>query len=209
MSRIMRLAAFLAFVVLLVPQFSYAQDADGSSAPVIVQAPAAPAPHGQAPPLSATTPRLSDYVLGVGDKVRIITFGEDDLSGEFEVSSTGAIAMPLIGEIHAAGITVSQLQGRIVAALSGGYMKNPHVGVEVLNYRPFFIVGEVMKPGSYNYVNGMTVINAVALAGGYTYRADKDDIKVKHGGPDAKEEPASEGSTVLPGDVVNVPERFF
>ena len=152
---------------------------------------------------------VSDYVLGVGDKVRITTFGEDDLSGEFEISSTGTISMPLIGEIHAAGRTVSQLQSTITTSLSNGYMKNPHVGVEILNYRPFFIVGEVMKPGSYNYVNGMSVINAIALAGGYTYRADKDDIKIKHGGPDAKEEPASEGTTVLPGDVVNVPERFF
>ncbi len=160
-------------------------------------------------PAAGSPSAITDYVLGVGDKVRITTFGEDDLSGEFQVSSTGTISMPLINEIKAAGQTVSQVQAAIAAKLSEGYMKNPHVSIEVLSYRPFFIVGEVMKPGSYNYVNGMSVINAVALAGGYTYRADKDDIKVKHGGPDAKEESANETTQLVPGDVVNVPERFF
>lgn len=194
MSQKTRLAFLaLVFVAFLYPQLSFAADSDATTAPPNTTAPM----------------KVSDYVLGVGDKVRITTFGEDDLSGEFEISSTGSISMPLIGEIHAAGTTVSQLQAKIATSLSAGYMKNPHVGVEVLNYRPFFIVGEVMKPGSYNYVNGMSVINAVALAGGYTYRADKGDIKVKHGGPQATEEPATEGTTVLPGDVVNVPERFF
>ncbi len=159
---------------------------------------------------AGSAPSMSqDYVLGVGDKVRITTFGEEDLSGEFQVSSTGAISMPLVGEVKAAGMTISQLQSAIVTKLSNGYMKKPDVSIEVSTSRPFFIVGEVMKPGSYNYVNGMTVINAVALAGGYTYRADKGDIKVKHGGPDGKEESATEGTPLLPGDVVNVPERFF
>ncbi|MDX2028940.1 MAG: polysaccharide biosynthesis/export family protein [Alphaproteobacteria bacterium] len=163
-----------------------------------------------ATPSPAPAPqKISDYVLGVGDKLKITVFGEDNLSGDFEISSTGVISMSLIGEVKASGLTITQVQNTITRKLSEGYMKNPHVSLQVLNYRPFFIVGEVMKPGSYNYVNGMTVINAVALAGGYTYRADKDDIKVKHGGPDAKEEPAKEGTAILPGDVVNVPERFF
>lgn len=152
----------------------------------------------------------NDYVLGVGDKVKITTFGEADLSGDFEVSSTGTISMPLIGEVQATGHTVSQLQSSITSKLLQGYMKNPHVSIEVQGYRPFFIVGEVMKPGSYNYVNGMTVINAVAMAGGYTYRADKDDIKVKRSGTsDAKEESVTETAVVHPGDVINVAERFF
>ena len=155
----------------------------------------------------------NDYVLGVGDKVKITTFGESDLSGDFEVSSTGTLSMPLIGEVQASGHTVSQLQAAITQKLMQGYMKNPHVSLEVLGYRPFLIVGEVMKPGSYNYVNGMTVINAVAMAGGYTYRADKDDIKVKHkeatATGEAKEEKASETAIVQPGDVITVSERFF
>jgi polysaccharide biosynthesis/export protein VpsN len=151
----------------------------------------------------------SDYVLGVGDKLRITVYGETDLSGEFQVSSTGMVSMPLIGETRAAGTTVEKLKAAITAKLLDGYLKDPKVSMEVLNYRPFFIVGEVMKPGSYDYQNVMTVINAVALAGGYTYRADKDDIKVKRGGQNGKEEKAKEDTTVGAGDVVTVPERFF
>ncbi|MBI3419544.1 MAG: polysaccharide export protein [Proteobacteria bacterium] len=152
---------------------------------------------------------VSDYVLGVGDKVKITVFGESDLSGEFEVTSTGKVSMTLIGEVDAAGRTLSQLQSTITTKLLDGYMKDPHVSVEVGNYRPFFIVGEVMKPGSYGYVNGMTVINAIAMAGGYTYRADKGDITLRRGGNQGKEEKVEEDGSVHPGDVVSVPERFF
>ncbi|MDX1921903.1 MAG: polysaccharide biosynthesis/export family protein [Alphaproteobacteria bacterium] len=158
-------------------------------------------------PAKASDP--SDYVLGIGDKLRITVYGETDLSGEFEVSSTGMVSMPLIGETKAMGTTIAKLKDSITAKLKDGYLKDPKVSMEVMNYRPFFIVGEVMKPGSYNYQNGMTVINAVALAGGYTYRADKDDIKVKRGGQNGKEEKVKEDTTVGAGDVVTVPERFF
>lgn len=151
----------------------------------------------------------ADYILGVGDKLKLIVFGEADLSGEFEVSSTGVVSLPLIGETKASGLTIAKLKTIITEKLSDGYLKDPKVSMEVMNYRPFFIVGEVMKPGSYNYVNGMTVINAVALAGGYTYRADKDGTTVKRGGHKGKEEKASEEATVMPGDVITVPERFF
>jgi protein involved in polysaccharide export with SLBB domain len=166
---------------------------------------ALPLPTGQ--PVAA--PAGIDYVLGVGDKLQITVFGEDDLSGEFQVSSTGTLSMPLVGEIPAAGQTAATVQHEIEAKLGNGYMKDPHVSLQVSTYRPFFIVGEVMKPGSYTYVNGMTVINAVALAGGYTYRADKDDIKVKHGGVQGQEQHGEETTAVQPGDVVTIPERFF
>lgn len=152
---------------------------------------------------------IDDYVLGVGDKLRITVYGETDLSGEFQVSSTGMVSMPLIGETRAQGTTVSKLKSSITAKLMDGYLKDPKVSMEVLNYRPFFIVGEVMKPGSYDYQNGMSVINAVALAGGYTYRADKDDITIKRGGKNGKPEKVKEDTTVGAGDVVTVPERFF
>jgi polysaccharide biosynthesis/export protein VpsN len=151
----------------------------------------------------------TDYVLGIGDKLKITVFGEADLSGEFEVSSTGMISMPLVGDVKATGSTIGKFKSAITSKLQSGYMKDPKVSMEVLNYRPFYIVGEVMKPGNYNYVNGMTVINAVAVAGGYTYRADKDDIKLKRGGENGKEEKVQESTTVNPGDVVSVPERFF
>lgn len=151
----------------------------------------------------------AEYVLGTSDKVKIIVFGEAELSGDFEVNSTGQISMPLIGSIQGSGQTVAQLQTALTQKLSSGYLRDPRVSVEVQSYRPFFILGEVTKPGSYPYVNGMSVVSAVALAGGYTYRADKDDIKMKRGGEDAKEEIVKEETPVLPGDVITVPERFF
>ena len=160
-----------------------------------------------------TKPALSaahEYTLGSGDKLRVTTFGEQDLSGEFEVGSTGKISMPLIGDINVAGQTIAQVVTVIEEKLRNGYLRDPKVNIEVLNYRPFFILGEVLKPGSYPFVNGMTVVNAVALAGGYTYRADKDDITIEHAGePGKKEQKISETGTVLPGDIVRVPERFF
>lgn len=171
--------------------------------------PAAPSVPPQSFGASPSVSGISDYVMGVGDKLLITVFGEEDLSGEFQVSSTGTISMPLIGEVKAAGETSTQVQATIVSKLSQGYMKDPHVTLQVSSYRPFFIVGEVMKPGSYTYVNGMTVINAVALAGGYTYRADKGDIKLKHGGPEGQEQQVEESSPVVPGDVITIPERFF
>jgi protein involved in polysaccharide export with SLBB domain len=170
---------------------------------------AAPANNVGAYGASPSASGISDYVLGVGDKIQITVFNEEDLSGEFVVSSTGTISLPLIGEVKAAGETATQIQQTITNKLSEGYMKSPHVSLQVSSYRPFFIVGEVMKPGSYTYVNGMTVINAVALAGGYTYRADKDDIKLKHGGPGGADEKVEEGTPVQPGDVISIPERFF
>ena len=94
--------------------------------------------------------------------------------------------------------------------LSGGYLHDPRVSVQVSNYRPFFILGEVSKPGSYSYVNGMTVLNAVAMAGGYTYRADKSGAVIVHANDSNKaEQPAREDATVGPGDIIRVPERFF
>lgn len=151
-----------------------------------------------------------EYTLGVGDKLRVTTFGEQNLSGEFEVGSTGRISMPLIGDINVTGHTVQQITAMIEGKLSDGYLRDPKVNIEVLNYRPFFILGEVLKPGSYPFVNGMTVVNAVALAGGYTYRADKDGITIEHAGePGKKEQKIGETGTVMPGDIVRVPERFF
>jgi protein involved in polysaccharide export with SLBB domain len=195
---------------LAVPCTLHAQDAlqtapgrGAQMAPYQTQAAAAPAPQ------ASSVAGITDYVLGVGDKMQLTVFGEDDLSGEFQVSSTGMVSLPLIGDVRAAGQTMSQVQDTITRKLAEGYMKSPHVSLQVSSYRPFFIVGEVMKPGSYTYVNGMSVINAVALAGGYTYRADKDDIKLKHGGPGAQDEKAGETTAVVPGDVITVPERFF
>jgi protein involved in polysaccharide export with SLBB domain len=118
--------------------------------------------------------------------------------------------MPLVGEILGGGLNSRQLEETIETRLKDdGYLINPQVSIEVLNYRPFYIIGEVNKPGSYQYVNGMTVINAVALAGGFTYRADQDDIIINRGGSGGPEVQAVLNTEVLPGDIINVTERFF
>jgi protein involved in polysaccharide export with SLBB domain len=150
------------------------------------------------------------YRLGSGDKLRVTVFGEKDLSGDFEVNDQGVVALPLIGPVQVAGKTINETETIITQRYGKDYLVNPRVTVEVLNYRPFYILGEVQKPGSYPYVGGLTVLNAVALAGGYTPRADRGDIKVRRAAnPSAGEQAATESSVVLPGDVVRVPERFF
>ncbi len=151
-----------------------------------------------------------EYELGAGDKVKITVFGHDDLSGQFLVGGNGDVALPLIGKVPAGGLTVTELEARIVDALKPDYLKNPRVSVEVLNYRPFYIIGEVKQPGSYAYVSGMTVVNAIALAGGYTYRARENRIYVTRGtDPESLKRPADHDTLILPGDVIEVPERYF
>lgn len=150
------------------------------------------------------------YRLGTGDKLRVTVFDEEDLSGEFEVGATGVISLPLIGAVRAQGRTLAELQDAVETMLMDGYLRNPRVSIDVLNYRPFYILGEVKQPGSYPYVAGMTVLNAVALAGGYTYRARKERILIERGGADDVEAiEVGERAVVLPGDVITVDERFF
>ena len=151
---------------------------------------------------------MKDYVLGSGDRIRIVVFGQEDLSGEFEIDGTGYVSLPLIKEVTASGLTLRQLEALIAGKLKPDFLKNPRVNVEVLNYRPFYIIGQVKKPGSYPYVSGMSVINAVALAGGYTYRAREGKVLITRS-KNGKRKPANHTTKVMPGDVIEVPERFF
>ena len=171
---------------------------------------AAPMGACQAPPpmdVAAPTPvSAQEYQLGAGDKVRVHVFGDETLSGEYQVDGRGAFTFPLIGAINAGGLTSTQLESTLETKLKE-YMRTPNVSVEILNYRPFYIVGEIRKPGSYPYVDGMTVVNAVAIAGGFTYRAREGEFYIQRkpsGQIDAR--PAT---PVLPGDVIIVRERFF
>ena len=153
---------------------------------------------------------IASYKLGPGDALRVTVFRHEDLSGEYSLDGEGNFAMPLVGEIRGGGRTARQLENEVELALkSGGYLIEPQVSIEVLNYRPFYIIGEVNNPGSFEYVNGMTVINAVALAGGFTYRADQDDIVISRGGSSGPEMQAAPDTKVLPGDIIEVQERFF
>ncbi|MDZ5649598.1 polysaccharide biosynthesis/export family protein [Nitrospirillum sp. BR 11828] len=164
--------------------------------------PGAPAPGGVA---------AADYQLGPGDRVRITVFGQQDLSGEYAVDGSGTLSFPLVGQVHAGSLTAGELGKSLESSLSPNYIKNPHVSVEVLSYRPFYILGEVKTPGSYAYVSGMTVLNAVALAGGFTYRAREDDFRLQRTAKDgSKTQVDAEPTTpVQPGDVITVRERYF
>jgi polysaccharide export outer membrane protein len=150
------------------------------------------------------------YRLGADDKIRVITFGEDALSGEFLIGGSGKVSLPLVGEVAAAGMTIPEFQKEVETALKDGYLKDPHVSVEVLTYRPFYILGEVQKPGEYPYSNGLTVLNAVATANGFTYRANTRKVFIKRA-DSTKEEayPLTSTTPVAPGDTIRVAERFF
>ncbi len=150
------------------------------------------------------------YLLGNGDKVRITVYGQPDLSGEFEVDGTGAISLPLVGQVQAIGLSTPQLEAKIVSMLDGDYILNPRVSAEVTNYRPFYILGEVGRPGEYPYTSGLTVLNAVAAAGGFTYRANKKVIFIKSVESHAEEAFELNTSTMVkPGDTLRVGERIF
>jgi polysaccharide biosynthesis/export protein len=166
-------------------------------------------PGDDLPPLPDA--EAASYRLGAGDQVRIITFGEENLTGEFRVNDSGNIALPLVGAVHAAGLTSGQLESAVAAALRGGdLVHHPSVAVEVIAYRPIYVLGEVNKPGQYTYQPGMTVVTAVAVAGGFTYRAIEDYAAVvRTAEGKAVEGRASRQAFVQPGDVVTVFERRF
>lgn len=153
---------------------------------------------------------VPEYRLGAADKVRVNVFGEEALTGEFLVGGSGKISLPLIGEVQAAGLTIAELQEEIANALSQGYINEPRVSAEVLNYRPFYILGEVNKPGEYPYTNNLTVLNAVATSEGFTYRADTRRVYIKRAdGVGEQMFPLTTATQVAPGDTIRIGERFF
>lgn len=170
---------------------------------------AACAPGRNLPPLPDY--HAQGYRLGGGDQIRIITFGEDQLTGEFRVDDQGRIAVPLLGGIVAAGLTPQQLETSMAQALrKKNLLRDPSVSVEVLAYRPIFVLGEVSKPGQYPYQPGMTVLTTVAIAGGFTYRGVQDYVSViRTTGGTSVEGKAEPGAFVAPGDVIKVFERRF
>lgn len=150
------------------------------------------------------------YQLGPGDSLQIAVFGEPELSGTYRVSDSGVIAMPLVGLVPVSGLNVEQLQRRLVEHLQTSAIRAPNVTVAINEYRPFFILGEVQRPGSYPYVPNMSVLTAVAIAGGFTYRAAEGQISVTRNiNSRATEARAARDTRVLPGDVIYVFERHL
>ncbi len=158
------------------------------------------------PPASAA----ANYVLGPNDRVRLKVYGEPDIAGEYEVDNNGNVSIPLAGHIRAAGLTTRQLERSIASALSKGIVRDPRVNVEVALYRPYYILGEVKKGGEYPYRLGLTVMDAVASAGGFTYRANENKVYLRRSGAGAEEVYALDAPVpIFPGDNIRIPERYF
>lgn len=153
---------------------------------------------------------LNDYRLGADDKVRILVYNEPNLTGEYTVNSGGLISFPLIGDVEALDRTTQQVKQDIEKKLAAGYLRAPQVSIDVLTYRPFYILGEVNKPGDYPYSAGLTVLRAVATANGFTYRADEKHVYLKHAG-ETKETrfDLKTDRPVKPGDTLRIGERYF
>lgn len=158
------------------------------------------------PPLPQETADESAYRFGPGDKLRVTVFGAEDLSGEFSVGDNGAVSMPLIGDVKASGFTPQELASELQQKLAHGYLNDPRVAIQAMVYRPFYIYGEVTKPGEYPYVSGMSVRNAIATGGGYSYRANENYVVVTRQNKDYQ---ATGASHIMAGDVIRVPERYF
>lgn len=184
------LAAALAAIVM--PVAIQAQDAATTAAPSGKRVPAG-------------------YVLDSGDKLRITVYDEPGLTGSYEVTDAGEISFPLIGNVQAGGTHLKDLQEAIAARLGKGYVKDPKVSVELAEYRPFYILGEVNKAGEYPFRVGLMIDQAVAAAGGYSYRANTKNVWLRRSGQEREQKINLRGVAVpvMPGDTIRVGERFF
>jgi polysaccharide export outer membrane protein len=148
--------------------------------------------------------------LQPGDKIRITVYGEDKLSGDYQLDQSGQISLPLAGTITAQGLTQSDLEKALTKKFRSEYLKDPKVTVTIATLQPYYIMGEVEKPGEYPYQSGLNVLTALAVAGGPTYRANRNTVQIQRRGETTMHDyPISTTVPILPGDVVKVPERYF
>jgi protein involved in polysaccharide export with SLBB domain len=152
-----------------------------------------------------------EYRLGAGDRIRVVVLADPAFSGDYEINSSGAIQARMLGNVPVTGATTVELEEKLRGLyLSAGYLADPRLSVELISTRPFFILGEVNRPGSFTYLSCLRVVQAVAVAGGYTRRASKSRITIRRFFSNfAEEELVTEDTLVEPGDVVRVPERYF
>jgi protein involved in polysaccharide export with SLBB domain len=166
-------------------------------------------------PVTTDSVPTAPYAVGAslqsGDQLKIIVFGEDALSGIYDISPAGTISMPLIGTIRAAGHTRGEIEQEITRAYaSGKFLQEPKITVSVISFRPFYIFGEVLTPGKYAYTSGLDILTAVATAGGFTYRASRTSVLIRHPGEDVWQEYSLAAPLpIQPGDLIRVPERYF
>ena len=169
--------------------------------------------------LPSHSEEIPTYRLGPGDLVQVIVYDEPDLSLEVRIGLSGKISYPLLGDVTVQGLSPDALEDRITQGLKGPYLVDPSVTVTILEYRPFYVTGEVKKPGSYAFYPGMTVDRAISIAGGFTDRASRDKIFVEHdqsllklgdsADSDKKDTLIRLSDRVLPGDVITVKQSFF
>jgi protein involved in polysaccharide export with SLBB domain len=205
----LRPAAALGFLLLLsacgagtFDPFGWTSTDAASSTPAGTSA---SAPTAKSAPTSGVQLRLS-----AGDKIKVIVFGEDKLSGEYQLDTAGAVSLPLAGTVEAAGLTKPELEQALTAKLKSEYLRNPKVTVDVISFRPFYVLGEVSRPGEYPYRSGLNVLSAIAIAGGATYRANNSIVWIQRAGTNEfAEYPQSPNIPVMPGDVLRLRERYF
>ncbi|HEV3236450.1 MAG TPA: polysaccharide biosynthesis/export family protein [Gemmataceae bacterium] len=150
-------------------------------------------------------------LLQPGEKIKITVYGEESLTGDYDIAPNGYVTMPLIGAVRAAGRSQSEF-GKEVANryLRGGFLQDPHVTVAVVQFHPFYVLGEAVAPGEYPFRSGLNVHTAVAMAGGFTYRASRSYVLIRHVGDEVwKEYSLAEPVPIAPGDLIRVPERYF
>jgi polysaccharide export outer membrane protein len=163
-------------------------------------------PGSDLPPVPPTQ-SLSSYRLGAGDDLDIKVLGATELNGRYIVQDDGTIRMLLIGRVPAKGLTSDMLAANLEQLLrTGRFITKPYVSVSVATYRPFYILGEVVKPGAYPFASGMRVLSAVADAQGYTYRANQNFVVITRDGRDGR---TGVLSSIQPDDIIRVPERYF
>jgi polysaccharide biosynthesis/export protein len=154
---------------------------------------------------STSSPRLQP-----GEKIRVTVYGEASLSGDYQIDPSGFISLPLAGPVKAAGLTQAELEQALAKKFRTEYLKNPKVTVTIAEFKPFYIIGEIEKPGAYPYASGLNILSAIAIAGGTTYRASKSTVLIQHPGEGGlREYPLAASVPILPGDIIKIPQRYF
>jgi protein involved in polysaccharide export with SLBB domain len=148
--------------------------------------------------------------LQAGEKIRLTVYGEASLSGDYQIDPSGYLSLPLAGTVKAAGLTQAELEQELAKKFRSEYLRNPRVTISIMEFRPFYILGEIEKPGSYPYTSGLNVLSAIAIAGGTTYRGSRSTVLIQHPGDSGmREYPLASSVPVLPGDIIRIPQRYF
>ena len=159
---------------------------------------------------ASTRVQVVDTRVQVGDRIKVTVYGEDNLNGVYDVDPAGNVSLPLAGTIRGAGLSKRDLEREITRRYRSDFLQDPKVTVDIATSRPFYVMGEAEKPGEYPYRSGLTVMSAIATAGGATYRASRSHVLIQHAGQNAwVEYPLVPEVPVAPGDIIRLPERYF